>query len=406
MNDAILAVDAGSSSVKFGVFALPASRDGELARLVHGQIEGIGVAPRFSAVGASGETLARDDVARAATPFDHEAALSHILEWLIQRLPGQRLAAVGHRVVHGGSLFAEPVRLTASVLSRLEALVPLAPLHQPNGIAGIRALGARLPDVPQIACFDTAFHRTQPAMAQLFGLPRELSADGIRRYGFHGLSYQYIASQLPTHLGTDSDGRVIVAHLGNGASLCALHGRRSVASTMGFTALDGLLMGTRCGSLDPGVVLYLIEEKRMTTAQVAELLYERSGLLGVSGLSSDLRVLLASERPAAAQAIDLFVYRIVRELGSLVAALGGLDALVFTAGIGENSAQIRQRVCEQFGWLGLNLDRAANEARGPRISTVNSPVSAWVIATNEELVIARGAVDELLRARAGAPSGR
>jgi acetate kinase len=229
-------------------------------------------------------------------------------------------------------------------------------------------------------------------------LPTELSGEGIRRYGFHGLSYQYIASQLPKHLGTDSDGRVIVAHLGNGASLCALRGRRSVASTMGFTALDGLLMGTRCGSLDPGVVLYLIEHKRMAPAQVAELLYERSGLLGVSGLSSELRVLLASDKPAAAQAIDLFVYRIVRELGSLVAALGRLDALVFTAGIGENSAQIRQRVCEQFGWLRLNLDRAANEVHGPRISTADSPVSAWVIATNEEQVIARGALVSLRRA--------
>ena len=405
MNDAILAVDAGSSSVKFGVFALPAARDGELARLVHGQIEGIGVAPRFSAVGAGGETLAQDDVADVATQFDHQAALSHTLDWLVQHLSGQRLAAVGHRIVHGGSLFAEPVRVTPRVLSQLEALVSLAPLHQPHGIAGIRALAERLPDVPQIACFDTAFHRTQPAVAQLFGLPRELSGDGIRRYGFHGLSYQYIASQLPKYLGTDSDGRVIVAHLGNGASLCALRGRRSVASTMGFTALDGLQMGTRCGGLDPGVVLYLIEEKHMTTVQVAELLYERSGLLGVSGLSSDLRVLLASDKPAAAQAIDLFVYRIVRELGSLAAALGGLDALVFTAGIGENSAHIRQRVCEQLGWLGLKLDRAANEVHGPRIGTADSPVSAWVIATNEEQVIARGALDELLRARASPPSG-
>jgi len=336
MNDVILAVDAGSSSVKFGVYALPASRDGELARLVHGQIEGIGVAPRFSAVGADGETLARDDVASAAAPFDHEAALSHILA------PADR-----HRR-HPCARRA-PARRAADRLFR----------HGVPSNATCRG-------------------------AALFGLPTELSGEGIRRYGFHGLSYQYIASQLPKHLGTDSDGRVIVAHLGNGASLCALRGRRSVASTMGFTALDGLLMGTRCGSLDPGVVLYLIEHKRMAPAQVAELLYERSGLLGVSGLSSDLRVLLASDKPAAAQAIDLFVYRIVRELGSLVAALGRLDALVFTAGIGENSAQIRQRVCEQFGWLRLKLDRAANEVHGPRISTADSPVSAWVIATNEE----------------------
>lgn len=399
MNDVILVLDAGSSSVKFGVFAVPASRDGELARLVHGQIEGIGVAPRFSAIGVGGEALAHDEVANAAAQFDHEAALNFILEWLAQRRSGQRLVAVGHRIVHGGSLFAEPVRVTASVLAKLEALVPLAPLHQPHGLAGIRAVAKRLPDVPQIACFDTAFHRTQPAVAQLFGLPRELSEDGIRRYGFHGVSYQSIASQLPRYLGAQSDGRVIVAHLGNGASLCALRGRRSVASTMGFTALDGLLMGTRCGSLDPGVVLYLIEEKRMTAAQVAELLYERSGLLGVSGVSSDLRMLLASDKPAAAQAIDLFVYRILREVGSLAAALGGLDALVFTAGIGENSALVRRRVREQLDWLGLKLDLATNEAHGPRISTADSPVSAWVIATNEEQVIARAAFESLDRGR-------
>jgi acetate kinase len=400
MNDVILVLGAGSSSLKFGGFAVPASPDGEPERLVHGQFEGIGVAPRFSAVAVGGETLAHDEVANAAAQFDHEAALNFILEWLAQRRSGQRLVAVGHRIVHGGSLFAEPVRVTASVLAKLEALVPLAPLHQPHGLAGIRAIAKRLPDVPQIACFDTAFHRTQPAVAQLFGLPRELSEDGIRRYGFHGLSYQYIASQLPKYLGAAGDGRVIVAHLGNGASLCALRGRRSVASTMGFTALDGLLMGTRCGNLDPGVVLYLIEEKRMTAAQVAEVLYERSGLLGVSGVSSDLRVLLASDKPAAAQAIELFVYRIVREIGSLAAALGGLDALVFTAGIGENSALIRQRVCQQLGWLGLRLDPAANDAHVPRISAAESPVSAWVIATNEEQVIARAAFDELRRARA------
>lgn len=399
MSDVVLVLDAGSSSVKFGVFTVPASRDVELARLVHGRIEGIGVAPRFFAVAAGGERLAQHELANAVAHVDHQAALSHALEWLVPHLSGHRLAAVGHRIVHGGSLFAEPVRVTASVLSQLEALVPLAPLHQPHGIAGIRALAERLPDVPQIACFDTAFHRTQPAVAQLFGLPRELSGDGIRRYGFHGLSYQHIASQLPMYLGAHSDGRVIVAHLGNGASLCALRGRRSVASTMGFTALDGLLMGTRCGSLDPGVVLYLIDAKRMTTAQVAELLYERSGLLGVSGVSSDLRVLLASDKPAAARAIDLFVYRIVRELGSLVAALGGLDALVLTAGIGENSAIIRRRVCNEIGWLGLRLDPAANEANGPRISTADSPVSAWVIATNEELVIAHSVLDELSRQR-------
>ncbi|MBL8317626.1 MAG: acetate/propionate family kinase [Burkholderiaceae bacterium] len=399
MSDVVLVLDAGSSSVKFGVFTVPASRDVELARLVHGRIEGIGVAPRFFAVAAGGERLAQHELANAVAHVDHQAALSHALEWLVPHLSGHRLAAVGHRIVHGGSLFAEPVRVTASVLSQLEALVPLAPLHQPHGIAGIRALAERLPDVPQIACFDTAFHRTQPAVAQLFGLPRELSGEGIRRYGFHGLSYQHIASQLPMYLGAHSDGRVIVAHLGNGASLCALRGRRSVASTMGFTALDGLLMGTRCGSLDPGVVLYLIDAKRMTTAQVAELLYERSGLLGVSGVSSDLRVLLASDKPAAARAIDLFVYRIVRELGSLVAALGGLDALVLTAGIGENSAIIRRRVCNEIGWLGLRLDPAANEANGPRISTADSPVSAWVIATNEELVIAHSVLDELSRQR-------
>ena len=316
-----------------------------------------------------------------------------VLAWLQAHRDGShRLVAAGHRVVHGGMQFTAPVRIDNEVLAQLDALGSLAPLHQPPALHAIRALQARLPDLPQVACFDTAFHRTQPEVAQAYALPRALSDEGIRRYGFHGLSYQYIAQTLPQVLGEQASGKVVVAHLGNGASMCAMQEGRSVASTMGFTALDGLMMGTRCGNLDPGVVLYLIQQKGMTAAQVSDMLYQRSGLLGVSGLSSDLRELAASTEPAAAEAIDLFVYRIVRELGSLVAALGGIDAIVFTAGIGEHSADIRQRVCEQASWLGIELDSPANDSHQLCISVAGSRVSVWVIPTDEESVIAEAVV--------------
>jgi acetate kinase len=304
-------------------------------------------------------------------------------------LGGEPLGAVGHRVGHGGLRYVEPVRVDDTVLAELETLVPLAPLHQPHNLAPIVALRGRRPELPQVACFDTAFHRTQPAVAQAFALPREYSEQGVRRYGFHGISYEYIASELPRYDPRAAAGRVVVAHLGNGSSLCALRDGRSVATTMGFSSLDGLPMGTRCGALDPGVLLHLLNHYHLDTPALEALLYKGSGLLGVSGVSSDMRALLASTDPRAAAAVDLYVYRIGRELGSLAAALGGLDALVFTAGIGAHAAAVRARVCRDAAWLGLTPDEAANAAGGPRISRAGSTVSAWVIPTDEELMIAR-----------------
>jgi len=304
-------------------------------------------------------------------------------------LAEHRLAGVGHRVVHGGLEYALPVCVDASVLSALEKYIPLAPLHQPHNLAPIRALLARIPEVPQIACFDTAFHRRQPPVAQAFALPKSITERGVIRYGFHGLSYEYIANVFPSHDARAAAGKVAVLHLGNGASMCAMAAGGSVASTMGFTAADGLPMGTRCGSLDPGVVLYLIDELGMDVRAVEKLIYQQSGLLGVSGISSDMRTLEASAEPGAKAAIDLYTYRIGRELGSLAAALGGLDAIVFTAGIGENSRLLRERVCRDAKWLGVDLDEDANASNATRISRAGSRVSAWVIPTNEELMIAR-----------------
>jgi acetate kinase len=337
---------------------------------------------------------------------DHEAALSMLLGWIRGHVGEIALHAVGHRVVHGGERFTAPVRLDSAVVEALDALVPLAPLHQPHNLAAIRALMRLDSALPQVACFDTAFHVAQPWVARTFALPRALTESGLVRYGFHGLSYEFIASALPQIVGERADGRVVVAHLGAGASLCAMHRRQSVATTMAFTPLDGLPMGTRCGALDPGVVLYLMDARGMTASQVADLLYHQSGLLGVSGLSSDMRDLLASDAPTAAQAIELFVYRIGRELGSLAAALGGLDVLIFTAGIGEHAAPIRAAVCRQAEWLGVRLDESANERSGPRISSSESPVSVWVVP-DEEVMIARH-IASLLNQRTGAvpPSKR
>jgi acetate kinase len=322
-------------------------------------------------------------------PATHHQGLSALLDWLSAYSENIEIAAAGHRVVHGGQDYAQPVRITPAVLRDLERLVPLAPLHQPHNLEAIRALAALHPGIAQVACFDTAFHASQPAVASAFALPRALTEKGVRRYGFHGLSYEYIASILPAHLGLGADGNIIVAHLGNGASMCAMRNRRGVATTMGLSVLDGLVMGRRCGTLDPGVVLYLIDCERMSSAEIAHLLYEESGLLGVSGISDDMRDLLRTDDPRAREAVELFVYRILRELGSLAAALGGLDALVFTGGIGEHSPEIRARVCEQAEWLGLALDAAANAAGGPRISRGDSRVSIWTFATDEELVVAR-----------------
>ena len=386
MSDAILVLNAGSSSIKFSLFpghVRPSRQD----LICDGECEGIGHRVHFTAKNGAGASLVDEYLAEGTT---HEDALAALLRWLEAHFQDHRLVAAGHRVVHGGSLYTAPVRIDAAVIAELRRLIPLAPLHQPHNLAAIAALSKLYPALPQIACFDTAFHHTQPEVATAFALPRRLAAEGIRRYGFHGLSYEYIASVLPDMLGPAvADGRVVVAHLGSGASMCAMHRRKSVATTMGFTALDGLPMSRRCGNLDPGVVLYLMQEKGMTAAEVSDLLYHDSGLFGVSGISDDMRILLASDRPSAKDAVALFVYRIGRELGSLAAALGGLDALVFTAGIGEHAAEIRRRVCEDAAWLGVDLDEGANATGGPRITRAGSRTSAWVIPTDEDLMIAR-----------------
>jgi acetate kinase len=383
--DAIAVLNAGSSSIKFSLFALAGDAVSLAAR---GQAESLHTAPRFVAKGTTGETLANQAWAEG-TVLGHDAAIEHILAFLQEHMGELRLTGVGHRVVHGGLKYARPMRVSAEVLRELEQFIPLAPLHQPHNLAPIRLMLERRPDLPQVACFDTAFHRAQPELAQMFALPLELHEQGVRRYGFHGLSYEYIASRLPQLDAAAAQGRAVVCHLGNGASMCAIAAGRSVASTMGFTAVDGLPMGTRCGALDPGVILYLMDQRGMDVRAIETLIYSQSGLLGVSGVSSDMRTLLASPAPRAALAVDLYVYRIARELGSLAAALGGLDALVFTGGIGENSAQIRERVCRDAAWLGVELDETANLAGGPRISTAASGTTAWVLPTNEELMIAR-----------------
>jgi acetate kinase len=374
----VLALNAGSSSIKFSLF--PA--DAEQA-LLDGAIDGIGGDARFHVRDCGGKPIVDNKLGDAKT---HETALKALLSWFESQQ--HSLSAVGHRVVHGGAHYTSPVLVTADVLRELRALIPLAPLHEPHNIAAIEAVAKLHPDLPQVACFDTAFHAGESALATAFALPHAITDLGVRRYGFHGLSYEYIASVLPKVCGPDvANGRIVVAHLGNGASLCAMHARRSVATTMSFTALDGLVMGTRSGALDPGVVLYLLQEQHMSADAISDLLYNRSGLLGVSGLSSDMRDLLASSSKDAAAAVDLFVYRLSLELGSMAAALGGLDALVFTGGIGENAAVIRSRVCEAASWLGIVLDDAGNAANGPCISA--SKVSAWVVPTNEDLMIAR-----------------
>lgn len=391
LNPALLVINAGSSSVKFAAYEV--AGDAALARIGHGRIEGIGSAPRLLVWGRGGQPLQDQPIALPAeAERAQEQAFRQLFDWLGRHADGRTLLAVGHRVVHGGARFQKPALVTPAILAQLEKFNSLAPLHQPHNLSAIRAIAGLFPQLLQVACFDTEFHTTQPWVAQACALPRALTEAGVRRYGFHGLSYEYIASVLPEHLGAAADSRIIVAHLGNGASLCAMNGRRSVASTMGFSTLDGLMMGTRCGSLDPGIVLHLIGARGMSVQAVEKLLYEQSGLLGVSGLSGDMRTLQASGKPQAQEAIDLYVYRIHQHLGSLAAALGGLDALVFTAGIGENSALIRQRVGQGAAWLGLVLDEAANQAQAAgarRISTADSPVAAWVIPTNEELMIAR-----------------
>jgi acetate kinase len=382
---AILVVNAGSSSIKFALYPIARSDD-DKTPVYSGEIEGIGDVARLRVHDAGDKRVEDSAIDGTVT---HHVALSVLLKWFAKNSGGVELAAAGHRVVHGGREFTGPVKMTADVRRKLEALCPLAPEHQPHNLAAVDALSELHPKLPQVACFDTSYHTTQPLVATAFALPRALSEKGVRRYGFHGLSYEYVVGILPEHLGPRADGKVVIAHLGHGASMCAVVNRKSIATTMGFSALDGLVMGKRCGALDPGVVLFLLDHEGMSSKQISHLLYEESGLFGVSGVSDDMRELLTTRDAHAAEAIDLFVYRIVRELGSLVAALGGLDALVFTGGIGEHAPEIRARVCHQAAWLGVRLDERANARGGPVISESAGSISVLALKTNEEYVIAR-----------------
>ena len=389
---ALLILNAGSSSLKFSLYA---NAEGEPRRLCGGAFSDLDGQPRFTASAA-------DRAAAEDRPGirGHARALRYLFAWLAREYPESPVEAAGHRIVHGGPDFAEPTRLDAEVLARLRTFIPLAPLHMPHNLALVDALRARWPDMPQVACFDTAFHRGMPEVEQRYALPDAYFERGVRRYGFHGLSYEYIASVLPDYLGEHADGRVVVAHLGHGASLCALRQRRSVATSMGFTPLDGVPMATRPGALDPGVVVWLMREAGLSVSEVDELLNQRSGLLGLSGLSGDIRELLADDGPGSALAIDYFVHHTQRQIASMAAALGGLDALVFTAGIGEHSATLRQRICDAASWLGIVLDTAANQAGETRISAPRARVSAWRIPTDEEQMIATH-TSRLLRTSTG-----
>jgi acetate kinase len=388
MSDPVAVINAGSSSIKFAIYG-PAPKE---ALMFQGEIENIGLVPHLAVHDAAGKR-----VADRTWPdgLDHDGATREILGTATGLLQGQRIAAVGHRVVHGGMKYSAPVRIDAAVLAALAEFIPLAPLHQPHNLAPIRALAEHAPDLPQVACFDTAFHRGQKPVAQSFALPRALSEEGVRRYGFHGISYEYISARMREIAPRLAAGRLIIAHLGNGASLCAVRDGRSVASTMGFTAVEGLVMGTRTGSIDPGVILYLMDRHQMDARAIEDLIYRKSGLLGVSGISSDMRMLRASHDPRAAEAIALFVYRIVREVGSLTAALGGLDGLVFTAGIGEHDAATRAEVAVGCGWLGLALDEGLNTKGARRVSAAGSRIEVWVVPTDEERMIARHTAEVL-----------
>ena len=383
MDNYALVLNAGSSSLKFCVFKRPLGASWQMES--RGQIDGIGTSSRLSVKDANGDTLAKQDVAVR----DGREAIDTLAAWLRSQYGGSPVLGVGHRVVHGGSRFNGPTILDQQVLEQLRELIPLAPLHQPYNLAAIEAAIERLPGVPQVACFDTSFHRGKPEVAELIPLPSNLRQAGLQRYGFHGLSYEYIASVLPTVAPSIANSRVIVAHLGSGSSLCALKAGKSIDSTLSFTALDGLCMGTRPGALDPGVVLHLFQALNLSVKEVETLLYKKSGLLGISGISNDMRDLLGRTEPEALLAVDYFIYRITKEIGALAAVLGGIDGLVFTAGIGENSPEIRRRICNASRWLGIELDESTNRDGGPEISTSSSKVSAWVIPTNEELMIAR-----------------
>ena len=392
MAEAILTLNAGSSSLKFALFEIGGTGRFDLA--LRGEIEEISTHPRFTARDADASVLA--DRGWPETAGDFQALFKKVIDWIEAHIGEDRLIAVGHRVVHGGPDHVRPERVTPEVLAALDRLTPLAPLHEPQNVAPIRAIAAARPDLSQVACFDTAFHHTMPAVASRFALPREYEAMGLRRYGFHGLSYEYIAGRLNEIARDLATGRVIVAHLGNGASLCALHRGISIDTTMGFSALDGLMMGTRPGALDPGIILYLLQERGMSAGEVEELLYRRSGLLGVSGgVASDMRTLLASTDPCAAEAVELFVYRIAREAGALASSLGGLDGIVFTAGIGEHAPPVRAAVCARLKWLGVALNQEANERGDAVISAPESRIEVRVIPTNEERMIAQHTLETI-----------
>jgi acetate kinase len=385
MGQSIIVINAGSSSLKFCIYSIA---DQELDLLARGQIDGLGTSPHFRVKNQAGELLADSALIGEGKASGHPEAFAHLAQWVREHF-GRAFEpiGVGHRIVHGGARFTAPTRISHQVLREIETLVPLAPLHLPPNLAAVKAVMTLNPDLPQVACFDTAFHEGRAKVTQRFGLPNELFEQGVRRWGFHGLSYEYIASQIPTVAPALAGGRFIVAHLGSGASLCAMRHGRSVDTTMSFSTLDGLPMGTRCGNLDPGVLLYLLQ-RGMTAEQLQELLYKKSGLLGISGVSNDLRDLLKSDNPLAAEAIGYFVYRIIREIGSLTAALGGLDGLIFTAGIGENSALIRERVCQGLAWLNVAVDGGANQRGLGCISPAGQTPAVWVIPTDEERVIA------------------
>jgi acetate kinase len=411
MSDAIFVLNAGSSSLKFSVYGLA---DRDLNVVAHGEIEGLGASAHFKAKDGRGRTLADVSLGDSTSSFGHAEAFAHLAHWAYENFANELVPlAVGHRVVHGGLTFRTPTLIDAAVVTRLEQLIPLAPLHQPHNLVAIKAVMRLWPDLPQVACFDTGFHRGRARVTERFGLPDELFRRGARRWGFHGLSYEYIAGRLRRLAPDLSGGRVIVAHLGNGASLCAMRDGQSVDTTMSFSALDGLPMGTRCGTLDPSVILFLLRDG-WSVDRIEDLLYKRSGLLGISGVSNDVRALLASDCPLAAEAIEFFVYCVIREIGSLTAALGSLDALVFTAGIGENSPLIRRQVCQGLTWLGVRIDSDANQRGNVCISPEGCTPSVWVIPTDEEAVIASHTLAVVrsssaharwrTRAPAGAPS--